>query len=73
MHREFYGWAIYFIPILLYPQINIGTGSNGAISKATDAALGKTLSPPFSPYANNVAFLIGAFIFEDVGVTPYQA
>lgn len=54
------------------PLINIGIGSNGSFSMAADAALNQTLSPPFSPYANDLFFLHGAFIFEDVGVTAYE-
>lgn len=53
------------------PAIDIGT----AFSAAADAALNTTLSPPFTPYltqANDLVFLHGAFIFEDVGVTAYQ-
>ena len=53
-------------------QLNIGTGSGNAFSMAADAALNTTLSPPFSPYTNDLFFLHGAFIFEDVGVTAYQ-
>lgn len=50
------------------PMINIGS----AFEAAANAALNTTLKPPFNPYANNLFFLHGAFIFEDVGVTAYQ-
>ena len=53
-------------------QLNIGTGANGSFSMAADAAFNTTLSPAFTPYANNLFFIHGAFIFEDVGVTAYQ-
>ena len=53
-------------------QLNIGTGPNGSFSIAADAAFNMTLDPPFTPYANNLFFIHGAFIFEDVGVTAYQ-
>lgn len=45
------------------PLVDIGP----AFAAAADAAFGTTLSPPFSPYSNDVTFLLGAFIFEDVG------
>ncbi len=50
------------------PLVNIGD----AFSAAADAALGTTLSPPFVPYTNDLYFLTGAFIFEDLGVTAYK-
>lgn len=50
------------------PVIDIGP----AFAAAGNAALNTTLNPPFNPYANNLFFLLGAFIFEDVGVTAYQ-
>jgi hypothetical protein len=53
------------------PELNIGT----AFSDAADAALNTTLTPRFTPYLtqnNDLVFLHGAFIFEDVGVTAYQ-
>ena len=53
-------------------QLNLGTGPTGAFSLAADAALNQTLNPPFTPYENNLFFIHGAFIFEDVGVTAYQ-
>ena len=49
------------------PQLNIGT----AFADAADAAFGETVSPAFSPYLNDLFFFLGAFIFEDVGVTAY--
>ena len=57
----------------MHPQLNIGAGTNGSFSLAADAAFNMTLDPPFNPYANDVFFVHGAFIFEDVGVTAYKA
>ncbi|KAL3162575.1 hypothetical protein ABBQ38_008626 [Trebouxia sp. C0009 RCD-2024] len=50
------------------PLVDIGP----AFAAAANAALGMDLSPPFSPYTNDLFFLHGAFIFEDVGVTAYK-
>jgi len=50
------------------PLVNIGD----AFSAAANAALNTTLSPPFVPYTNDLYFLTGAFIFEDLGVTAYK-
>ena len=50
------------------PDIDIGT----AFANAANAALGMKLSPAFSPYGSDLAFLFGGFIFEDVGVTAYK-
>ncbi|KAK9807741.1 hypothetical protein WJX72_007829 [[Myrmecia] bisecta] len=49
------------------PLVDIGP----AFGAAANAAFNKTLIPPFDPYANNIFFLHGGFIFEDVGVTAY--
>ena len=48
------------------PAINIGTSFQALGSALTPAA------PTFTPYASDATFLLGAYIFEDVGVTAYH-
>jgi hypothetical protein len=48
------------------PAINIGTAFQMLGGALTPAA------PTFTPYASDATFLLGAYIFEDVGVTAYH-
>jgi hypothetical protein len=50
------------------PKLNIGTAFTVAAQAAGLIAAGQT----FDPYADDDSFLLGAYIFEDVGVTAYH-
>lgn len=57
-------------PVADRPVIDLG----GAFAAAANAAFPSLapLNPVFNPFANELFFLHGAFIFEDVGVTAYK-
>jgi hypothetical protein len=54
------------------PAINISGDATGAFTAAARAANVVGPTGLFDPYASPDAFLIGAYIFEDVGVTAYK-
>ena len=54
------------------PTIDVGYGANNAFSKAAQAAGVVAAGAAFDPYSSDEFFLLGAFIFEDVGVTAYK-
>ena len=43
-----------------------------AFAAVADVVMGRTLNPPFDPFKDDLSFLIGSYIFEDVGVSAYR-
>lgn len=62
------------------PAIDVGFGPTNAFTavalaanaRGANIALNGSGGTAFDPYASDEAFLLGAFIFEDVGVTAYK-
>ncbi|WP_375248777.1 ferritin-like domain-containing protein [Sphingomonas sp.] len=54
------------------PNINISGDANGPFTAAARAAGVVGSTGVFNPYGSPTDFLLGAFIFEDVGVTAYK-
>lgn len=53
------------------PDIDVGVGPNNIFSVLARAAGLISAGQTFNPYADDTSFLLGAAIFEDVGVTAY--
>lgn len=54
------------------PTIDVSATPTSAFSVAAQAAGVIPAGATFNPYADDESFLLGAFIFEDVGVTAYN-
>ena len=71
-HVDFLRTALGASGRVAQPAINISGDANGAFTAVARAANVVGATGIFDPYATPDNFLIGAFIFEDVGVTAYK-
>jgi hypothetical protein len=54
------------------PALNLGTSFQMLAAAANTNYPAGMIPATFSPYASDATFLIGAYVFEDVGVTAYH-
>jgi hypothetical protein len=54
------------------PAINLGTSWQTLAAAANMVTPAGNIPAAFSPYASDDTFLVGAYVFEDVGVTAYH-
>jgi hypothetical protein len=54
------------------PSINLGTSFQMLAAAANTVTPAGNIPAAFSPYASDDTFLVGAYVFEDVGVTAYH-
>jgi hypothetical protein len=54
------------------PQIDVSVSPTSAFSLAAQSAGVVAAGTAFDPYASDENFLLGAYLFEDVGVTAYK-
>ena len=54
------------------PAINLGTSWQTLAGAANSVTPAGAIPANFSPYAADADFLVGAYVFEDVGVTAYH-
>ncbi|MGA7157396.1 MAG: ferritin-like domain-containing protein [Acidobacteriaceae bacterium] len=54
------------------PAINLGTSFQTLAAAANKLTPAGNIPAAFSPYAAEADFLVGAYVFEDVGVTAYH-
>jgi len=71
-HVTFLRNALGASSVVAQPALDLSVGPNSAFSAAAVAAKIINAGQTFNPYANEDAFLLAAFIFEDVGVTAYK-